>query len=407
MLNLYSVYLFQQLRIALAKILLKKNEERRIKQGHLWIFSNEIANVEGDISNGELVHVFDSKNNFIGSGFYNGNSLIAVRIISNEESVDLEKLFRHRLNTAYEFRNRIYPDRKSFRLVFSESDFLPGLIIDKYNDSFVLQVYSAGMEKNIELITRILHEDFSAKNIFAKGEEYFRKIEGLPEENKIYLGKMNEEIISDGKVKYKINFATGHKTGFYFDQCDNREFFGKFCENKSVLDCFCNSGGFGLHAAYNKAKKIVFVDSSSEEIKNAQENFSFNGFNSKTEFIQSDVFDYLEKCNSEKKTFDVINLDPPAFAKNKKTLATAIKGYEKLNRFAISLLKDDGLLFTSSCSHHLKEEMFLDAINTAALKTGKKIQLFHFNNASLDHPFLPAMEETVYLKFAAVRVLTK
>jgi len=407
MLNLYSVYLLQQLRIALTKVLLKKNEERRIKQGHLWIFSNEIAKVEGEISNGGLVYVFDSKNNFIGSGFYNGNSLIAVRIISNEESVDLEKLFRHRLNTAYEFRNRIYPDRKSFRLVFSESDFLPGLIIDKYNDSFVLQVYSVGMEKNIELITRILYEDFSAKNIFTKGDEYFRKIEGLPEENKIYHGKMNEEIISDGKVKYKINFATGHKTGFYFDQCDNREFFGKFCENKSVLDCFCNSGGFGLHAAYNKAKEIVFVDSSSEEIKNAQENFSFNGFKGETEFIQSDVFDYLEKCNSQKKTFDIINLDPPAFAKNKKTLATAIKGYEKLNRFALSLLKDDGLLFTSSCSHHLKEEMFLDAINTAALKTGKKIQLFHFNNASLDHPFLPAMEETVYLKFAAVRVLTK
>lgn len=391
----------------MTKVILKKNEERRIKQGHLWVFSNEIAKVEGEISNGELVQVLDSKNNFIGSGFYNGNSLIAVRIISNEELVDLEKLFRNRLNTAYEFRNKIYPDRKSFRLVFSESDFLPGLIIDKYNDTFVLQVYSAGMEKNIELITRILHEDFSAKNIFTKGEEYFRKLEGLPEENKIYFGGINEEIISDGKVKYKINFATGHKTGFYFDQCDNREFLGKFCENKSVLDCFCNSGGFGLHAAYNKAKEIIFIDSSSEEIKNAQENFSFNGFNCDTEFIQSDVFDYLEKCNSEKKTFDVINLDPPAFAKNKKTLATAIKGYEKLNRLAINLLKDDGLLFTSSCSHHLKEEMFLDAINTAALKTGKKIQLFYFNNASLDHPSLPAMEETVYLKFAAIRVLTK
>ena len=391
----------------MTKVVLRKNEERRIKQGHLWVFSNEIAKVEGEISNGDLVQVYDSKNNFIGSGFYNGNSLIAVRIISNEESVDLETLFRHKLNTAFEFRSRIYPERKSFRLVFSESDFLPGLIIDKYNDTFVLQVYSAGMEKNIELITRILREDFSAKNIFAKGEEYFRKLEGLPEENKIYLGEINEEIISDGKVKYKINFATGHKTGFYFDQCDNREFFGNFCENKSVLDCFCNSGGFGLHAAYNKAKEIVFVDSSSEEIKNAQENFSLNGFDCKTEFIPSDVFDYLEKCNSEKKTFDIINLDPPAFAKNKKTLATAIKGYEKLNRLAINLLKEDGLLFTSSCSHHLTEEMFLDAINTAALKAGKKIQLFYFNNASLDHPSLPAMEETVYLKFAAVRILTK
>jgi len=404
MLRLYNVYLFQQLRITLAKVVLSKNEERRIKQGHLWIFSNEIEKTEGDISNGDLVRVYDSKNNFIGSGFYNGNSLIAIRIISNEESVDLENLFRSRLHSAYEFRKKVYPQRESFRMVFSESDFLPGLIIDKYNDTFVLQVYSAGMERNIELITRILREDFSAKNIFTKGEEYFRKLEGLPGENKIYLGEMNEEIIYDGTVKYKINFATGHKTGFYFDQCDNREFFGRFCENKSVLDCFCNSGGFGLHAAHCNAKEIVFADSSAEEIKNAQENFSLNGFNCKAEFIQSDVFDYLEKCKSEKRTFDVINLDPPAFAKNKRTLATAIKGYEKLNRLAMEQLKDGGLLFTSSCSHHLKEEMFLDAINTAALKAGKKIQLFYFNNASLDHPSLPAMEETVYLKFASLKL---
>ncbi len=388
----------------LATVLLRKNEERRIKQGHLWIFSNEITKVEGDISNGDLVQVYDSKNNFTGSGFYNGNSLIAVRIISNEELVDLENLFRSRLHSAYEFRKNIYPKRESFRMIFSESDYLPGLIIDKYNDTFVLQVYSAGIEKNIESIVKILTEDFSAKSIFTKGEEYFRKLEGLPGENKVYLGEMNEEIIYDGRVKYKINFATAHKTGFYFDQCDNREFFGKFCENQSVLDCFCNAGGFGLHAAHGNAKEIIFIDSSSEEIKNAQENYSLNGFTNKAEFIQFDVFDYLEKCKTENKTFDVINLDPPAFAKNKKTLATAIKGYEKLNRLALDLLNDSGLLFTSSCSHHLKKEMFLDAINTAALKAGKKIQLFYFNNASLDHPSLPAMEETVYLKFASLKL---
>ncbi len=388
----------------MTKVSLRRNEEQRIKQGHLWIFSNEIEKVEGESSNGDVVQVYDSRNNFIGCGFYNANSLIAVRIISNKEKVDLSKLFRERLQEAYNFRKSVYPNRCSFRMIFSESDFMPGLIIDKYNDTFVLQVYSAGMEKNIELITKILQEDFSAENIFTKGEEHFRKLEGLPIENKIYLGKMNEEIISDGSVKYKINFVTGHKTGFYFDQCDNREFFEKFCNNKAVLDCFCNSGGFGLHAARGGAAEIIFVDSSFEEIKNVQENFSLNEFKCKTEFVQSDVFDYLEKCKAENKTFDVINLDPPAFAKNKKTLATAIKGYEKLNRLAMDLLKNGGLLFTSSCSHHLKEEMFLKAINTAAIKAGKKIQLFYFNNASLDHPSLPTMEETVYLKFTALRV---
>ena len=388
----------------MTKVILRKNEERRVKHGHLWIFSNEIAKVEGEVSIGDVVQVYDSRNNFVGCGFYNPNSLIAVRIISHEEEVDLEKLFRERLHSAYNFRKSVYPNRNSFRMVFSESDFLPGLIIDKYNDTFVLQVYSAGIEKNIEFIVKILTEDFSAKNIFTKGEEYFRKLEGLPLENKIYLGEMKEEIIQDGSVKYKINFSTGHKTGFYFDQCDNREFFGKLCEDKSVLDCFCNSGGFGLHAAKGNAKSVEFVDSSSEEIKNAQENFSLNGFSCNAEFIQSDVFDYLEKCKVENKTFDVINLDPPAFAKSKKTLATAIKGYEKLNRLAMDLLKDNGLLFTSSCSHHLKEEMFLNAINNAALKAVRRIQLFYLNNASLDHPSLPAMEETVYLKFASLKL---
>jgi len=269
----------------------------------------------------------------------------------------------------------------------------------------VLQVYSAGIEKNMELIVKILEEDFGAKNIFTKSEEHFRVLEGLPVENKIYLGTIEKERISDGAVTYSVNFETGHKTGFYFDQCDNREFFGKMCKGKTVLDCFCNSGGFGLHAALNGAGSVVFTDSSLEEVKKAEENYSLNGFGNKTEFIQYDIFDYLEKCKAENKKFDVINLDPPAFAKSKKTLATAMKGYEKLNRLAMELLSEGGMLFTSSCSHHLKEEMFLEVINNAAVKSGKKVQLFYFNNASLDHPSLPSMEETVYLKYAALRIL--
>jgi 23S rRNA (cytosine1962-C5)-methyltransferase len=388
----------------LPKVILKKNEERRIKSGHLWVFSNEIANIEGDISTGDLVRVYDSRSNFIASGFYNPNSLIAVRIISESETIDLESLFRERLSRAFEFRNLFYPDRDSFRMVFSESDFLPGIIIDKYKNTFVLQIYSAGAEKNIQLIVKILKEEFSAGNIFTKNEEYFRRLEGLPVQDFIYLGERNEEIISDGRVKYKIDFTTGQKTGFYFDQCDNRSFIEQFCRDKNVLDCFCNSGGFGLHAAYAGASNVIFVDSSAGEIKNTRENFSINGFNCKAEFVQSDVFDFLEKCAVEHNTFDIINLDPPSFAKNKKSLGKAIKGYEKLNRLALDLLKNGGLLFSSSCSYHVKEEMFIDMINNAAVKAGKRLQLFHFSNASLDHPSLTSMEETGYLKFAAFRV---
>lgn len=392
-------------------ISLKKNEEHRIKQGHLWVFSNEVKSdersvesEESRVQNGDVVQIYDSRNNFIASGFYNANSLIAVRILSNEKEFDLSKLLAERLTAAYNFRKTIYPNKNSFRMVFSESDFLPGLIIDKYNNTFVLQVYSFGMEKNIDLITAILKEQFSAENIFTKNEEHFRKLEGLPVEDKIYFGKMSGEIISDGFVKYKINFTSSHKTGFYFDQCDNREFAGKFCKDKSVLDCFCNSGGFGLHASFNGAKSVTFVDSSKQEIDNAKTNFELNGFNSDVEFIDSDVFDYLEKCIAQKKKYDVVIIDPPAFAKNKKSLPAAVKGYEKLNRLAMEVTANGGLLFTSSCSHHLKEEIFLDILRNSALKAGKKVQMFYFNNASLDHPVLPAMEETVYLKFAALRI---
>ncbi|MBI1938477.1 MAG: class I SAM-dependent rRNA methyltransferase [Ignavibacteriales bacterium] len=394
------------------KISLKKNEEHRIKQGHLWVFSNEVESderrVESDecrVQNGDVVEVYDSRNNFFASGFYNANSLIAVRILTNEKEFDLSKLLEERLTAAYNFRKTIYTKRNSFRMVFSESDFLPGLIIDKYDNTFVLQVYSYGMEKNIEAIITILKEKFSAKNIFTKNEEYFRKLEGLPVEDKIYLGEVGEEIISDGFVNYKINFVSSHKTGFYFDQCDNRDFAGKLCKDKSVLDCFCNSGGFGLHAAYNGAKSVTFVDSSKHEIENAKTNFELNSFNCNAEFIDSDVFDYLEKCIAQKQKYDVVIIDPPAFAKNKKSLPVAMKGYEKLNRLALEVTANGGFLFTASCSHHLKEEIFLEVLHRAAIKAGKKVQMFYFNNASLDHPSLPVMEETVYLKFAALRIL--
>ncbi len=389
----------------MTKVILKKNEERRIAQGHLWVFSNEIFQLEGTANNGDLIEVTDSKKNFLAFGFYNANSLIAVRVISRDKEINLAELLESRILSAYSYRKLVYPNRESFRLVFSESDYLPGLIIDKYNNTFILQVYSYGMNENINTIITVLKEKLGAVNIFTKHDEYFRKLEGLPIEDQVYLGERVGEEISDGNVKYVIDFEKGQKTGFYFDQCDNREFFGKFCKDKTVLDCFSNSGGFGLHAALNSPLTITFVDSSSTEIENAKSNFALNNFSCKAEYVVSDVFDYLEKCVAENIKFDVVNIDPPAFAKNKKSLAAAIKGYQKLNRLALEVLNKDGLLFSSSCSHHLHDEDFLDIIRVAGVKSGKAVQRFYYNNASLDHPSLPAMDETIYLKFGGFRVI--
>lgn len=384
---------------------LKKNEDKRIRFGHQWIFNNEILSIDNKIENGDIVLVNDFYDKKIGYGFFNKNSLISVRLLSENLINNLYELFRERIITAYQTRKYFYPAHNSFRLLFSESDFIPGLIIDKYNDTYVLQIYSIGIEKNINLIIDILKKEFNAKNIFTTNDFYFRKLEGLPETNTIYFGNKEDEIIEIYSIKYKIDFEKSQKTGFYFDQSDNRLFIEKFCKDKNVLDAFCYNGGFGLHAAKSCANEITFLDLSSTAIENAKENFKINNFNSKFEFINADVFDTLNKFIQDKKRFDVVMIDPPSFAKQKKNIPAAKKGYEKLNRLAISCVNKNGILVTSSCSHHLIKENFIEIINKAAIKENRKLQQLYFNEASLDHPKIPSMQETSYLKFAVFKLL--
>ncbi len=386
------------------KIFLKKNEEKRIRNGHLWVFSNEIEKIIGEPGNGDLVEVYDSKEQLLGLGFYNKNSLIAVRLISKLKVVSLQDLFSNRIMNAYNLRKNFYPHRESFRLVFGESDFLPGLIIDKYNNSFALQVNSFGIQRNIDSIIEILKKDFSAQNIFTKNDFYLRKLEGLPEEDNVYFGSASTEIIDDGSIKYKIDFNESQKTGFYFDQSDNRFFIEKIVKDKTVADIFSNSGGFGLHSLKAGAKSVTFVDSSSREIESVKENLSLNNLNIDSKYFVKDAFDFLVETVSSGKKYEVVMLDPPAFAKNKKSLHTAEKGYEKLNKLALLCVKDGGYLVSSSCSYHLQKENFLNCLNRAESKSSKDIQLIHFSGASLDHPRLSAMPETSYLKFCVFKV---
>lgn len=386
-----------------SKVYLKKNEDKRIRYGHLWAFNNEVEKVEGEPENGEIVELYNNEQYLIGEGFYNKNSLISVRILERKPIGDIASLFESRLKKAYQLRKEFYPNRESFRMVFSESDLLPGLIIDKYNNTFVLQIYSAGIEKNINIINEILKNNYNAETIFTKNESAFRSMEFLPASDSVYLGEIKNEIINDGFLKYSINFENAQKTGFYFDQCDNRQFVEKFSEDKNFLDAFCNSGAFGMHAAKAGAKSVTFVDSSDSAIENAKNNFSMNELKSKNEFISEDVFDFFNQCIDKNQKFDVVNIDPPAFAKNKKSLPIAKKGYEKLNKLALKLINDGGYLVTSSCSHYLSRTDFFEIIRTSARKTNKTLQQLYFCTASLDHPELPAMLETSYLKFAVFR----
>jgi 23S rRNA (cytosine1962-C5)-methyltransferase len=386
------------------KITLKRNEDRRIRNGHLWVFSNEIDTRDVVMESGDLVQVNDSKGVIIGYGFYNKNSLIAVRILSTNKIDHLKEDFRKKILNAYKLRQQLYPSSNAYRLSFSESDYLPGLIIDKYNNTYVLQIYSFGMDKNINLIVDILKEDLQAENVFSKNEEYFRKLEGLPTEDTVYLGAVKNELINDGDIDYLINFEKGHKTGFYFDQRDNRFFIEKLANGKTVLDAFCNCGGFGLHALKAGASKVTFVDSSAGEIETAQENYKLNKFTSEAEYVEEDVFNYLEKSVASGKKFDIVMIDPPAFAKSRKNIPTAKKGYERLNKLAMQCVSENGFLVTSSCSYHITRDDFIESINNASVKASRHVQLVYFNSASMDHPKLPSMPETSYLKFGVFKI---
>jgi 23S rRNA (cytosine1962-C5)-methyltransferase len=385
-------------------IYLKKNEERRLLQGHLWVFSNEINRTDENIENGDLVQVLDSTGKLLGVGFFNKTSLIAVRILSKNIIKSLKEFFTKRILSANSIRKELYPNRNSYRMVFGESDYIPGLIIDKYNDTFVIQVNSLGIQRNIELIIDILKSTFNANTILSKNEKHFRILEGLEENDEIYYGTPTNELIDDGKIKYDIDFSSSQKTGFYFDQVDNRNFIEVICKNKKVIDAFCNSGGFGLHAGIAGADEVTFIDSSAREISTVKKNITLNQLEINSQFKVGDIFDVFEQFKNDNHKFDVVMIDPPSFAKTKKNLSVAIKGYERINQLAISLIESGGYLVTSSCSFHLKKEDFMRAINKAARKQNRDIQLIHFNNASLDHPQLPAMEETNYLKFAVLKV---
>ncbi len=226
----------------------------------------------------------------------------------------------------------------------------------------------------------------------------------MPEEDIVYLGILDSEIIDDGSIKYKINFNQSQKTGFYFDQSDNRFFVEKIVKDRSVADIFSNCGGFGLHALKAGAKSVDFVDSSSREIENVKENILLNNFDTDSKCIAMDAFDFLEEKINTKKKYDIVMLDPPSFAKNKKSLPMAEKGYEKLNKLALQVVNENGYLVTSSCSYHLQKENFFNCLNRATAKSSKKLQLIEFNGASYDHPQLSAMPETSYLKFAVFKV---
>jgi 23S rRNA (cytosine1962-C5)-methyltransferase len=384
-------------------IRLRPKEDLRIRTGHPWVFSNEIATINGSPGPGDVVSVLSSNGALLGVGFYNPHSLIAARVLSvYEEPVDAE-FFRKRLQRALELRKVLYPESTVHRLVHGESDFLPGLIIDRFNDLLVVQTLSSGMDMRLPQIADVLEELLHPAAILERNESPLRKLEHLPMRKGVIRGTAGPTVIDEHGLKYGVDPMEGQKTGFFLDQRENRFLVRRYCRGARVLDCFCNDGGFALNAAAAGAVSVLGIDSSAEAVARATANASRNGLQ-QVQFVDRDVFEALPALADKGERFGTVILDPPSFTHSKKNVQTARRGYRELHAGALKILEKGGYLATASCSHHILPEVFLEEVVQTGKKMGKTLQLLEWRGAAPDHPTLPQVPETRYLKFGVFRV---
>jgi 23S rRNA (cytosine1962-C5)-methyltransferase len=379
------------------QLILKNKEERRIIKGHPWVFSNEIRETKGEPGVGDIVELIASNGTSLGTGLYNPHSLISFRLLSDKiEEID-KSFFASRIASALSLRERLYPRATCYRLVHGEGDFLSGLIIDRFNDHFAVQTFAFGMEQRLPAITEVLCDMFSPTSIVARNESSLRLLENLPLERTVLYGEPGPtEIVEDG-LHYIVDVMEGQKTGFFLDQRESRAGLKRLSKGSRVLDGFCNDGGFALTAARAGAQSVTGIDISSEAIARARDNARLNSLED-VQFEVGDMFDVLRRLRSEARQFDVLILDPPSFTKTKKHVTMAKKGYRELHCSAFPLIAEGGILLTASCSHHILPDVFLDIVHEAAKGCGRKLQLLDWRGAPADHPVLPAVPETRYLK---------
>lgn len=377
---------------------------KRNRADHLWIFSNEITRVEGNPAPGDLVKVFD-RGKFIGCGMYNPRSLITVRLYSTRDEELDENLLRRRLEQAYQLRRKKLPEENDFRLVFGESDWVPGLVIDKYGSHFAVQVYAAGFDNRLDMVTKVLIDLFDVSAIFEKDDIKLREPEGLQRRERLLYGTPQPDlIISENGLRFYVNIAAGQKTGYFFDHRLTRLKVRKLAKNRRVLDVFCYTGSFAINAARGGAKEVKAVDISQEACALAESNARLNGVAEKCEFVVADAFEYMRDLLRKGERFELINLDPPAFIKAQKQKKSGIAGYLKLNRLAMKLLTPGGILVSSSCSHYLFWQDLLDVVAAAAQEVGRTFVILDRSQQGPDHPVLPQMPESEYLRCLIVQV---
>jgi len=398
---------------ASAVVKLKKGEGRSLKSGGLWIYDNEIDTITGDFENGDLVYVHDFDDYYLGCGFINTKSKITVRMMTRIKGQEIDEAFlTMRVRDAWEYRKATV-DTGSCRIIFGESDFLPGLVVDKFSDVLVVQSLALGIDRMKEEIITILidllkRDGINIRGVYERSDAKVRENEGM-ERYKGFIGEPFDtkvEIVENG-VRYIVDVAEGQKTGFFLDQKYNRAAVARLCKGARVLDCFTHTGSFALNAAMAGAREVIAVDSSALGIAQAYENAKLNGVSDIIDFVCADVFNLLPEYEKKGEQFDVVILDPPAFTKSRSSVKNAIKGYREINLRAFKLVKDGGFLATCSCSHFMTPELFAETIGQAARNARKRLRQVEYRTQAPDHPILWAADESYYLKFYIFQVVSE
>lgn len=394
-----------------AIVTLKKGEGRTIKAGGAWIFDNEIDTITGRFKNGEVVTVHDFDGYPMGKGFINQNSKIRIRMMTRKPDQEIDESFlKMRVKNAWEYRKTTV-DTSSCRIIFGEADFLPGLVIDKYEDVLVVECLALGMEQFKEIIVNFLKEilaedGIKIRGVYERSDANERTKEGLSKV-KGFIGDAfdtNVEIV-ENSVHYMVDVANGQKTGFFLDQKYNRLAMQRICKGKKVLDCFTHMGTFALNAGIAGAADVTGLDISEYAVSQAEANARLNHLENNVHFRQANVLDELPKLAQAGEKYDVVILDPPAFTKSREATKNAIKGYREINMKGLKLVKDGGYLATCSCSHFMTQELLAKTVKEAAKATHKRLRQVEFRTQAPDHPILWAADESYYLKFFIFQVV--
>jgi len=385
------------------ELYLKKNEDKRLRKGHLWVFSNEVDTKKTPLDSfeaGDMVVVKDSTGKSLGSAYINPNTLVCARLIARKPSQKMgTHFFTDRISTALTFRDRLFPGKPFYRLIFGESDGLPGLVIDRFGSVLSVQITTAGIEKQKEFLITSLVELLSPEAIILKNDNSQRQLENLSQESEVVYGTLPEKlIIEENGAQFLLSAVEGQKTGWFYDHRDSRAKLAKLAKGQRVLDLFSYSAAWGIPAAMAGASEVTCVDSSESALTLAKSSAELNNVQDKMNFVRSDVFEFLKQARENKEHYDVIVLDPPALVKRKKDFKAGYEAYRRLNHLALQVLSKNGILVSASCSHHLSKANLHEILRSSARHIDRHLVFFATGSQGPDHPIHPSIPETEYLK---------